>query len=274
MGRLGALIGVAAMTCPPVSGVLVARAGFAAAYLLLASLFAAAAAALVLGGHREEPAAGSSRGQAAPAGLLSPLGRVWREAPARGVLLVWLGAMAMVTAVGTLALRLPLDLAAGGAAAPTRTAGLLLGLYSTAAVLAMLSLPRFHRPGGAPGLLAMAGLGLTGMATGAVLLAWSPALPWQTLGVTVLGFGFGVAFPALNASVGRRVEPGERGSAYALFYAFYSLGAVLGPLAAGAVVQWAPAAGWGYLPAAVLAAVAAVVLGRRAARESRPGESR
>lgn len=270
MGRLGALIGAAAMVCPPLSGMLAARAGFAAPYLVLGLLFMAAAAALALRLPRTaaawKPGDGIDVGVPRPR-LLEPLARVWREAPANGLLLVWLGALAMVSCLGTLALRLPLDLTAAGAAAPTRAAGLLMGLFSTVAVLTMLAFQRARRPQDASRILAAAAAGLALLSGGAVVLGITGSTVGMAAGVAVLGLGFGVAFPALNASVGKRAVPSRRGSAFSLFYAFYSLGAVLGPLAAGLAAEWAPVSGWAYAPTTLATLTVAVVAARRALGE-------
>jgi MFS family permease len=51
--------------------------------------------------------------------------------------------------------------------------------------------------------------------------------------MVLYGLGFGLIFPSANAQVADATDRGERGSAFGLFYALYSLGVVLGAAAAG-----------------------------------------
>lgn len=53
--------------------------------------------------------------------------------------------------------------------------------------------------------------------------------------MALYGLGFGLIFPAANAQVADAARPSERGSAFGIFYAFYSVGVILGAGAAGLV---------------------------------------
>ena len=51
----------------------------------------------------------------------------------------------------------------------------------------------------------------------------------------VFGLGFSLLFPAATALVADAAAPSERGTAFGVFYAVYSLGTIVGSLAAGAL---------------------------------------
>jgi len=133
------------------------------------------------------------------------------------------------------------------------------GTFALVAVVIMLS-PLTHlsdrygrRTPLATGLAFVAG-GLLVLAAGA-----GAAAP----GMAVFGFGFGLLFPSATALVAEATERTERGTAFGIFYALYSLGAVAGAGLAGAVTQWqGQVTGLPFLAAApaVLLAVPAVLL--------------
>jgi MFS transporter, DHA1 family, multidrug resistance protein len=271
MSALGAAIGLAAVVAPPVAGVAASRAGFAAVYLLLAGLFVAMAllvwwrllsvrpGGLVAGTQSAPPQIARLTGQPGEElvaeGSAGTLRAALRTARGRALPLVWAGAAALVFAVGSLALLLPLELAAQVGEAASRRAGILLGLFAFAAMVLMGALARVRRALSPQALLGLGGCGLLVMASalgGLVFAGMAAGRPLMVL----LGLGFGLAFPTLASSVALRSSPETRGRGYALFYAAFSAGALLGPVSAGLVARSAAQLAFGYLPAMGLAGAA------------------
>src|SRR5690606_12699735 len=141
MGALGAMIGLAAMVGPPVSGIVASRSGIPTLYLGLSGIFALGAltAALVgwrsgtsrLGGSRgehpgEDPAA-VRRPASGDAATLAPLVADSRRS---GLLHHWSGGAALVFAVSALSLLLPLALTPREGERAMLVAGRLLGVFS------------------------------------------------------------------------------------------------------------------------------------------------
>jgi MFS family permease len=77
------------------------------------------------------------------------------------------------------------------------------------------------------------GLGLIGIALLALGL-W-PNMVTVYLEMIVFGFGFSLLFPAATALVADASASFERGTAFGVFYAVYSLGTIAGALVAGAL---------------------------------------
>jgi len=256
MGRSGAVIGAAAVLGPPLAGALRDRVGFAAVFATVALLMLVALAAVwwwapetaTPSPSAAEPP-GQSRGRFS--GLVLDLIRRPRLAAA------YLAALAYTVGLGVLVAHLALLMEKAGASGAR--IGMAFGTFALVAVVIMLS-PLTHlsdrygrRTPLATGLAFVAG-GLLVLAAGA-----GAAAP----GMAVFGFGFGLLFPSATALVAEATERTERGTAFGIFYALYSLGAVAGAGLAGAVTQWqGQVTGLPFLAAApaVLLAVPAVLL--------------
>ncbi|MGH2350923.1 MAG: MFS transporter, partial [Chloroflexota bacterium] len=83
-----------------------------------------------------------------------------------------------------------------------------------------------HRP--LAGGLAIIGLGLLALAATRQMVGTYGAM-------ALFGLGFGLLFPAATALVADASGLGERGAAFGLFYAAYSLGVVVGSVTSGAL---------------------------------------
>jgi MFS transporter, DHA1 family, multidrug resistance protein len=251
MGRAGAIIGVAAVVGPAAAGILREAVGFTAVFMGVAA--ASAIGAIIAARWLVETA---------------PAHRVAAQRPAIGALLrrpglqaACLAAFVFTGAVGSLAAFLPVHVEAMGLAA-SRTGGLFT-LFAVAAVAVMLS--RLAGIGDVRGAgLPMAG-GLSLYVGSLALLSAGPG-PWLTaLAVVVFGLGYGVVFPAMAGAVMAAAEPRERGTAYGLFLAFFSLGFVVVPPLGGLVGDaWAVLGP--FVPAALLCALGAVTVWRRRRR--------
>lgn len=248
MGANGALIALAAMIAPAVSGVVRDRWGFDAVFggvaglLLLTALLAQL---LVRETHRPEA------GPAVPGSALAALAR------RRSLVLAFAGAAVLTFGLGTIVTYLPLrleDLGYRGA-----QTGAAFSAFALVALVVMAS--PASRSGGSRGRYGPLGAGLGLAAVGLLLVGAMPAFEGILAAMGVYGLGFGLIFPAANAQVADSTLPNERGTAFGLFYAFYSLGVILGAVASGLLVAAAESTGFGpFHAAAALAALAGAAI--------------
>lgn len=291
MGALGAMIGLAAMVGPPVSGIVASRSGIPTLYLGLSAIFAVGAGvtALVAWGHRgsrrggttapvpaenvapagEGPPSAAEAGPSDPSPAPATLASLVARGPRSGLLHHWVGGAALVFAVSGLSLLLPLALSSREGERAMLVAGRLLGVFSVAATAVMLVQARLKRELAPATLALLGGGGLLAMAIALAGLAVSgPPSGWHaTALLALLGLGYGTTFPSLAAGVAMRAPPGASGRAQALFYAFFSAGAFLGPILAGVASRSHPGAG--YLPAFLVTAGAGAILVLRGNTEAR-----
>jgi MFS family permease len=219
MGASGALIALAAVIAPAVSGVLRDRLGYAAVFFTVAALFLVTAliALLII----SEPPRVKSVSRSSP-NLLALLVR-------RGLAGAYLAATALAFGLGTLVTQLPLHLADRGYGGAQT--GFAFSAFALAAMVVMGGvIPRLGGPGR---WLLLAGWGLGAAAVALLALSTQSSVAGIAGSMVLYGLGFGLIFPSANAQVADATDRGERGSAFGLFYALYSLGVVLGAAAAG-----------------------------------------
>ncbi|HVG95498.1 MAG TPA: MFS transporter [Chloroflexota bacterium] len=101
-------------------------------------------------------------------------------------------------------------------------------LFSQFPLVAPYLADRFGRVRPLAGGLALIAVALLWLAAGGSTGALYGAM-------AVFGLGFGLLFPAATTLVADATRPHERGLAYGLFYAVYSLGVVAGGLLSGAL---------------------------------------
>ena len=105
-------------------------------------------------------------------------------------------------------------------------------------------------------------------AVGLAIIGLADTLEVALAGAVVMGWAFSVLYPSLSLIVLRRVEESRRGAAFGTFTATFDLGVALGAPLVGAVITFTDYE-TGFLFAAGLAVVVAVVQGLLIARESR-----
>lgn len=258
MGRSGAVIGAAAVLGPPLAGMLRDRAGFAAVFITIALVILVALAVVWRWGH--ETATPSAGG--APS-----VGRAGERFTGRFVNLIrrprlaaaYLSALVYTVGLGTLVAHLALLLGAAGASG-ART-GMVFGVFALVAMAVMLS-PLTHLSD-RYGRRTPLAVGLLFVAGGLLVLAIAAGSGVAAPGMALFGLGFGLLFPSATALVAEGTERIERGTAFGIFYALYSLGAVGGAGLAGVLTQWqGRVTGLPFLAAApvVLLALPAVIL--------------
>ncbi len=223
MGVNGASIALAALVGPPIAGILQDRLGFVAVFYLGGSLLLLGGLIFALLGKETLPSA------ARPQGVKLPLSLFGRPRLLLGYAVVFMFTMGL----GVLIFHFPLRLADTGA---SRT---LVGMGFTVFTLMAMGvmwgppatvLDRWDRA-------RSFSLGLVILAAGTVILSLRPHLSTTILGMSVCGLGFGILFPTTSSQVADGTLPGERGMAFGIFYALYSLGVVTGSFMAGLVTQ-------------------------------------
>ncbi|GBD06851.1 Bacillibactin exporter [bacterium HR21] len=233
MGRAAALIGLAAIVAPPVSGVIARLWGAPMVFGIVAALMALAAIGVWY---------------TVPDTLLPAVEprrlRPWEVLRVPSLRAVYALTAAFTFCMGTLAYGFPLLMVERGYT--TATAGKLLGWMALVAVPVMAFL-RWRQ------FFARAVLGL-----GIVLLSllgiwWAHGVALLVLCMGLYGVGFGLIFPAVHVLTFEQAPAEQRGSAFALLYVAYSGGLIAGPAAAGVLSAVV-------LPAVVAAGLAAGIL--------------
>ena len=263
MGFAGAWVALAAMVGPALGGIVGGRLGASTLFVLLGLLLLATAPAawVVLGrqphaasradvtpvtplvGTEDRTAssgaaiAGESASRPASHPAWQPRQAAWRRVAAvvraPRLAFAYRAVFGLTFAMSTLAYRLPFTLREAG----LRTAH--VGIYMSGfalSAMAIFLLPtnrlsdRFGRVRIAQlGAVAVGGalatLGATGSASGAAVAMVS------------YGVGFGLLFTALSALMVDHSSYGDRGTAFGVFYAVFSLGAVVGPVGTGLALR-------------------------------------
>lgn len=248
MARSGATIGLAAMLGPPLAGGMADAWGAAHAYGLIACFLALTALGLWL----------TLRGLPDQAETEVGVRDVGSVLLAPGLRQAYLGAFALMFMNGSLVYALPpaaRSLGFGGA-----MTGMLFSAFALSAILVMLA-PWGIRLTQTPAGMAVGALGL---ATGAALLGLGTQLPYLLGCMALYGAGFGVLFASSIASLASRAPAQQQGTAFGVFYAVFSLGAIAGPLTLAQLPQAPP-----FAVAALVPAALGFGLGLRALRSGR-----
>ncbi len=165
---------------------------------------------------------------------------------------VYLAVLAMTFAIGYLINLLPITLEDVGAA--PRMSGIAFATFSIAGMAIMASpFQRSIRDSSRAKAIA-SGLVLLGVSNLALALFGGSALPIAVFpAMLVFGVGFGLLFPSLGASIAARTASGNRGTAFGVFYAMYSLGVFLGASISGVIPAFGAGAGARFfVPALIL----------------------
>jgi MFS family permease len=251
MGVSGAIIAIAAVIGPPLAGIGRDRLGPEAVFVGGAAVMLVAAA--IFGSLVEPDTVPTARpSRVEPAASWYLLGRP-------RLVGACLAALALTVGLGTLVTHLPQVLTLAGETG--MRAGLAFTVYALVAMLAMAT--PLNRLSDRIGRYRPVATGLVLIGAGMLVLGLIGGTLGVIVGMAVFGLGFGLLFPAATALVAEASGRAERGFAFGVFYAVYSLGVVIGALLSGLVSQVSGlASGAPFLWAALLAlAVAPVVLG-------------
>ena len=142
----------------------------------------------------------------------------------RSVFFAVLGAFLLMFSQGALAYLLPLRVAEFGLS--SSASGMLLSVFGVVAVLFFI-LPTkriYDRIPPVRGL--QAGMLLLGLSQ--LALSAAGGQNWLYAIMVMYGIGFAFIYPSMNILLIRGTEPGNRGKAYGILYAFFSIGVVAG----------------------------------------------
>ncbi|MDF2065306.1 MFS transporter [Bacillus sp. Cr_A10] len=146
-----------------------------------------------------------------------------------GLVKAFAGAFFLMFSQGVLAYMLPLKVLYLGY--DSKTSGLLLSTFGFVAILVfILPINRLFDKVKPIKTLAF-GMGLMGISM--LLLGQIDTLQLLYVGMSLYGVGFAFLFPSINSLLIDSTEPTYRGKAYGYFYAFFSIGVVVGSSVTG-----------------------------------------
>lgn len=236
MAFTGAGIGIAAIAGPAIGGAMAARSSIPNVFLLVAILFLITAILIIF--FVQESYVTTDRGKFNFKDFLPLL---------KHPLLIQasLAAFALMISNGTLAFALPLNVEL--MERTTETTGMLLSTFGIVALIVFLTPINtiFDRISAIK--LTLSGLLLIGSAL--IILSFSASLNINFFAMIIYGIGFAFTFPSMNKIVADASADVDRGKAYGIFYAFFSLGVVAGSTISGWVAE---AAGIPFLASAII----------------------
>lgn len=134
------------------------------------------------------------------------------------------GAFFLMFSQGVLAYMLPLKVMELGQ--DSQTSGLLLSTFGIIAILVFVlpinNLFDIIKP------VKTASFGMAAMGVGLLFLSFSNSIPFLYVVMGIYGVGFAFLFPSLNSLLIEATKQTHRGKAYGYFYAFFSIGVVVG----------------------------------------------
>ena len=254
MGYAGAAVAVAALVGPALGGIGRDAFGIRAVFLAIGALLGVTAvSAIWLIRDRTEKA--PVQGPAAGAPVAPRLRFAFEDPDLR---YAYVSVFTLSFAMGVLAYSFPLTMQSSGFSA-ART-GAFFSIFSAAAIL-VLVLPTNRlsdRFGRRPLVIA----GSVAVAVALALLPSSRSMASLTAVMALYGAGYGTLFPTACAIVVDRTTASNRGTAFGVFYAAFSLGVTIGPVAAGLAAGSGVSAYW--LPVGVIVVVRLALLSLRA----------
>lgn len=224
MALTGASIGTAAIVGPALGGAMAARAQVEYVFVFVAILFMISV--LLIAKYVEESFVSTERGKFSLKEFLPLL-----KHPL--VLQASLAAFALMISNGTLAFAFPLKISEMGLT--SETTGILLSTYGIVALIIFLSPTNrmYDRFPAVP--LVIVGISLIGFVH--VMLNFVTIFWVVVLLMIIYGIGFAFVFPSMNRIVTDASTKVDRGKAFGIFYAFFSLGVVSGSFVSGATSE-------------------------------------
>jgi len=221
MALTGACIGTAAIIGPAIGGIMAARAKADYVFILVAVLFFISL--FLIYRFIEESFKSTEKGkfnfsEFTPL-LKHPL-----------VLQASLAAFAIMISNGTLAFALPLKVEEMGLT--SSTTGMLLSTYGIVALIVFLTPLNRMFDKFSPVTLVVTGIIIIGFVH--IMLNVISVYGLVIVLMVIYGVGFSLVFPSMNQIVTEASTKVDRGKAYGVFYAFFSLGSVAGSFVSGA----------------------------------------
>ena len=244
MGMSGSLIAVSAVIGPPLAGGIREMLGFEAVFVTSGTLMVLAAVAFLI------LVPGSAHSTSEPQQARQTVSSLARNSV---LLRVFWSVLVMTFGIGVLINHLPIVVEEMGGSA--RMSGTAFATFSLVATAVMASPVHRIVDGRSRALTVACGFGFLGVSslTLAVLGGGTAAIYAAML---VFGLGFGLLFPSLSVSVAEQAGSGQRGTAFGIFYAIYSLGVFLGAVVSGGVSEITADLGAAFYVAAAVPLVA------------------
>lgn len=224
MALTGASIGTAAIIGPALGGAMAARSKADYVFLFVAILFVICS--FLIWKYVKESYASTDRGKFNIKEFIPLL-----KHPL--VIQASLAAFALMISNGTLAFALPLKVEEMGMS--SATTGMLLSIYGIVALIVFLTpINRMFDKFSPIGLVV---LGISFIGFVHIMLNFVASFGISVTLMIIYGFGFAFVFPSMNRIVTDASAIVERGKAYGIFYAFFSLGSVAGSFVSGATSE-------------------------------------
>lgn len=224
MALSGAVVGFAAIIGPAFGGIMKASAGISWVFIIIGILMLVTATITVFALPQQDAKTSKKiDNKTVEKSVLTFI----KNLP---LMFAYLGSFALMFSQGVLAHMLPLkidELRFGD-----ETSGLLMSTFALTAILIFI-LPtnklydRYRHE-----YTLLAGLVILGLAV--MLLSIMTELPLLYATMVVYGIGFALIFPSLNALIIQYTDLSERGKAFGIFYAIFSVAVVIGSFTIGA----------------------------------------
>lgn len=215
----GSFVGIAAIVGPAYSGIMASRTSVPFVFTTVAIAGLVLFAAVVLFVRTRKVAVLKERREAKRLELN------------RGMALAFAGAFFLMVSQGALAYLLPLHVEQLGY--DSRTSGMMMSIFGVIAVLFFVLPTKRMFDRVSPFVCYVIGLGLLGISQ---ILIGQSVQSWLLSSVMVLyGIGFSFLFPAINTLLAHSTNENNRGKAYGVFYAFFSIGVVVGSSGLGLI---------------------------------------
>ena len=225
MGVSGSLIAVSAVIGPPLAGGIRETLGFEAVFATSATLMLLAALAFMILVPGPPHSAGEPRQDRQPVSSLVRNSVLIR---------VYLSVLVMTFGIGMLINHLPIVVDDMGGSA--RMSGIAFATFSLVATFLMASPVHRIVDERSRALTVACGLSFLGVSC-LTLAVFSGGVVAIFLAMVVFGLGFGLLFPSLSVSVAEQSGRTQRGAAFGIFYAIYSLGVFLGAVVSGGISE-------------------------------------
>ncbi|WP_280771884.1 MFS transporter [Salipaludibacillus daqingensis] len=224
MAYTGACIGTAAIIGPAMGGIIAATSSIEFVFFLVAVLFTVTAGLIIV--FLKESYVRANRGNVSLSHFVTLL---------KEPLLIQasLTAFALMVSNGTLAFALPVKVELLGLS--SSVTGLLLSTFGIVALIVFLTPINRIYDQYEPMLLVLTGLSFIGVSL--VALSIFQTLFSISFAMVLYGLGFALVFPSMNRIVADVSTQVDRGKAYGVFYASFSLGVVSGSFLSGAIAE-------------------------------------
>nr|WP_068129686.1 MFS transporter [Nosocomiicoccus ampullae] len=220
MALTGVSIGLAAIFGPAAGGILSSMYGYANTYLVLALVYVVGLLLTIVA--VKESTTVQSRREYNETKWTTLITR-------RPLVIAYISSLALMTSMGALSFALPIKTMSLGL--DDRVTGMLLSVFGITAVIVFGSPLNnmFNRV--AVNRLIKIGLVIISLAM--ILIHFGQGMSMLYAALGIYGIGYALVFPSMNKLIGQFTTMSERGKANGIFYAFFSVGSVVGSTLAG-----------------------------------------